>query len=93
MNADPVHLIIILYVILNGVSFLLFGADKRKAIKDRYRTKESTLIISGMVGPFGALAGMSVFRHKTRKMKFKIIYLFLIIHLVLILFLIQRFLI
>jgi len=46
-----------------------------------------------MVGPFGALAGMSVFRHKTRKMKFKIIYLFLIIHLVLILFLIQRFLI
>jgi uncharacterized membrane protein YsdA (DUF1294 family) len=56
---------------------------------DRYRIKESTLLISGLLGPFGALAGMKLFRHKTRKMKFKAAYIFLLIHIVLFYFLLR----
>jgi uncharacterized membrane protein YsdA (DUF1294 family) len=84
MNFEFITFLIAGYVILNVISFILFGTDKRKAVKDRYRIRESTLLISALFGPFGALAGMKVFRHKTRKTKFKLVYLFLIIHLVLI---------
>ncbi|MDR1954785.1 MAG: DUF1294 domain-containing protein [Candidatus Methanoplasma sp.] len=91
MILGPAGLAAVLYIILNGVSFFLFWSDKRKAIKDRYRIKESTLIISGVIGPFGAFAGMRIFRHKTRKTKFKLIYLFMILHLILIAYLIWKY--
>lgn len=84
MNPELILYIAVLYIVLNGISFLLFGMDKGKAVKGRYRISEQTLLISGLFGPFGAAAGMEIFRHKTRKLKFKLIYLFLIIHLVLI---------
>ncbi|MCL2295496.1 MAG: DUF1294 domain-containing protein [Methanomassiliicoccaceae archaeon] len=83
MSLELILIIAVLYLILNGISFFLFGADKQKAIKGNYRISESALIGSGLIGPIGALAGMKVFRHKARKPKFKVIYLFLIVHLVL----------
>ncbi|MDR2698708.1 MAG: DUF1294 domain-containing protein [Candidatus Methanoplasma sp.] len=90
MNADTVLPIILIYAVLNGVAFFLYWADKRKATGGKYRISESTLLISGLLGPFGALAGMKVFRHKTRKTKFKLIYLFAAVHLVLIAFIVWK---
>lgn len=78
---------------MNGVSFSLFVIDKRRAINNKYRIRESTLIISGLLGPFGALAGMEILRHKTRKLKFKSIYVFLIIHLILIFYVVWNYII
>ena len=92
MNPEIIWIIAVLYLILNGISFFLFGSDKRRAVKDLYRISESALLSSGFLGPFGALAGMKVFRHKTRKTKFKAIYLFVVIHLMLIAFLAWKFL-
>ena len=72
---------IIVAVILNLVVFLFYGSDKRKAIKNKWRTPEKTLILLGFVGPWGAIAGMHYFRHKTQKTKFKLNYFFAVLHI------------
>jgi len=60
-----------LLVVLNVVSFALFGIDKWKAGRGAWRISESTLILSGAIcGTIGAWLGVVVFRHKTRKRSF-----------------------
>lgn len=62
-----------LLVVLNVFTFLLYGADKRKARKSRWRIPEKVLILSALaLGALGAFLGMYAFRHKTRKPLFKI---------------------
>jgi len=80
MNENIVMAAAVLYVILNCAALFLYGSDKRRAVKDMYRISESTLLAAGFFGPFGALAGMRLFRHKTRKLKFKLVYVFAIMH-------------
>ena len=58
------------YVVINLIVFVMYGIDKRKAIKQRWRIPEATLLGASVFGVFGALAGMKVFRHKTKKPKF-----------------------
>jgi uncharacterized membrane protein YsdA (DUF1294 family) len=79
--------ILIVYVILNIIAFAAFVWDKYKAKEDMWRTRESTLITLAFFGPFGATAGMLLARHKTRKLKFKLVYIFLILHIIVIAFL------
>ena len=64
--------IVILIVVANILCFLLYGADKLKAKTDSWRISEKTLLLWGAAAPFGAVAGMKVFRHKTRKAKFTV---------------------
>ncbi len=65
-----------LTVYIFAVSFLtwiLFGLDKWKAIHGKWRIRESTLLgLSLIGGAAGGLAGMYLFRHKIRKMRFRI---------------------
>ena len=60
-------LIIICYLlIINLLVFALFGIDKRRASKHRYRISEAALFSVALLGgSIGAWAGMYVFRHKT----------------------------
>ena len=45
--------------------------DKWKARKNRWRVRESTLLlIAALGGSVGSLLGMYLFRHKTRHLKF-----------------------
>ena len=45
--------------------------DKWKATKNRWRVRESTLlIVAALGGSIGSLAGMYLFRHKTQHLKF-----------------------
>ena len=81
---------IIVYVILNLISAYMFATDKKKAIKGEWRTTEKALLISALFGPFGATLSMHLAHHKTNKVKFKLVYLFLIIHIVIIAILIIR---
>ena len=64
----------LLYLLLvNAVAFILMLADKIKAKKNLWRIRESTLMLSAALGgSLGALAGMYLFRHKTRHLKFTI---------------------
>lgn len=50
---------------------MLFGIDKYKAMKNKWRVSERILLASSVVGgSLGAFAGMKVFHHKTQKPKF-----------------------
>ena len=75
---------IIFFLLINILSFLLFGIDKQKAIKKKYRISEFTLLlISFLGGSIGSLLGMIIFHHKTKKIKFiLLIPLFLIINII-----------
>lgn len=60
-------------VFMSLLTFAVFGADKAKAIRNKWRIPERTLLLLAVLGGSpGALAGMLFFRHKIRKIKFYI---------------------
>ena len=60
-------------VFINILSFLLYGIDKWKARRGKWRIPEETLIWLAVVGgSMGALLGMYLFRHKTKHKKFTV---------------------
>jgi len=67
---DPILLFLTAYIVVNLAVLGLYAADKRRARLHLRRTPERTLLLSAVAGPFGALAGMSVFHHKTQKTRF-----------------------
>ena len=73
-----------LYVALNLVALIMYGYDKMKARKGERRISEKALLSIALLGPFGAMAGMRWFRHKTRKLKFKVVPLFAVLHVLLV---------
>ena len=61
-------------LIINIITFIIYGIDKYKSIKHKYRISEATLIILAIIGgSIGAFFGMIVFHHKTKKKKFTIL--------------------
>ena len=64
----PVILAALVYLALvNLIAFAVYGADKRRAKKDKRRVPEKTLFLLALIGgSVGALAGMYTYRHKTR---------------------------
>ena len=63
-----------LYYLLavNTLTFLLYGIDKYKAKKARWRISEATLLMMAVIGgSIGAWAGMRLWHHKTMHKKFK----------------------
>ena len=56
---------------INVLTFLLYGIDKWKARRGKWRIPEDTLIWLAIAGgSIGALLGMYLFRHKTQHRKF-----------------------
>ena len=54
-------------VILSLVTFILYGADKKKAKTGGWRIKEKTLLLMSVLGgAFGGFAAMQIYRHKTK---------------------------
>ena len=65
------HLVLLYLIIVNATAFLLMLADKLKAKHGAWRIPEATLMgIAAIGGSIGALAGMYLFRHKTKHIKF-----------------------
>ena len=65
---------IILYYLLavNIATFFLYGIDKYKARKGRWRISEATLLMMAVIGgSIGAWSGMRLWHHKTMHKKFK----------------------
>ena len=69
--------------VLNVLVFIVFADDKNAARKNSWRISERTLILLGMIGPFGAFGAMKMFRHKTQKIKFYLIPLFAVLQIAL----------
>ena len=55
-------------VLASLIALLLFGLDKRRAERHRWRIPEKTLLLAAVLGGSpGAIAGMVLFHHKTKK--------------------------
>ena len=60
-------------VVINLITFFLYGIDKWKAARHRWRISEAVLLLAALIGgSIGALAGMYGFHHKTLHRKFTV---------------------
>ena len=67
------NLLFVYLLAVNVAAFLMMGADKKRAIQQRRRIPEKTLLLTALVGgSLGAYMGMQSFRHKTKHLKFSI---------------------
>lgn len=61
-------------LIINVLAFVLYGVDKRRAIQNKYRIRESILLwMARLGGGVGSWLGIKSFRHKTKHTKFMIV--------------------
>lgn len=66
--------------VINLATLLIFGIDKLKSVRGKYRISEKTLLILCLLGgALGGLIAMILFNHKTRKAKFFVIVPLLVI--------------
>ena len=57
---------------VNVLTFIVYGVDKWKAQRGRWRVPEATLMgLAALGGSVGAWMAMQLFRHKTQKKKFR----------------------
>lgn len=62
-------------VVLSAVSFVMYGWDKRQAANGGSRISERKLHTVALFGGWpGSIAGQKVFRHKTQKTSFRIVF-------------------
>lgn len=63
------------YGLVSLFSFFQYWNDKNSAEKGRWRTPENTLHIAELLGGWpGALVAQQVFRHKTRKASYQVVF-------------------
>ena len=70
---NTLHSCLTYYLIaINAVTFIMYGIDKYKAKKAKWRISEATLLLLAVLGgSIGAWMGMKVWHHKTMHKKFK----------------------
>ena len=66
------HTIVYILIVINVLTFVIYGIDKWKAKQGSWRISEATLLTLAVLGgSIGALLGMQVWHHKTMHKKFK----------------------
>ena len=70
---NTLHSYLTYYILaINAVAFIIYGIDKYKAKKAKWRISEATLLLLAILGgSIGAWMGMKVWHHKTMHKKFK----------------------
>lgn len=73
MSMNTLHSCLAYYLLgINAVTFIVYGIDKYKAKKAKWRIPEATLLLLAVLGgSIGAWMGMKVWHHKTKHKKFK----------------------
>ena len=84
--------ILFLYLVLiNYIAFSLYHLDKERAIKGKRRISEKNLLtVAAFGGTLGAWIGMSKYRHKTKKLSFKLWFYAILILQVLFFFMVYK---
>jgi uncharacterized membrane protein YsdA (DUF1294 family) len=67
---QQIVILLAIFAIINCFSLTAFAVDKIQSKKGAWRISEISLILIALFAPYGALAGMLLLRHKTRKPKF-----------------------
>ena len=71
-DMNLLHIVLIYLVITNVVTFFIYGIDKLKAKKSKWRIREAALLgLAVLGGSIGAWLGMKVWHHKTLHKKFR----------------------
>lgn len=71
-DTGTLSVFLLFLLLINLVTFLVYGMDKYKAKQDLPRIAERTLLgLALLGGSLGALLGMHLFRHKTRHWYFR----------------------
>jgi uncharacterized membrane protein YsdA (DUF1294 family) len=85
--ADQLVEVAIYALIINAVTYFLFGFDKRAAERGGSRVPEKTLLLaSALGGSAGAILAQRRFHHKTKKQPFKtLLFAIIAMHIILIL--------
>lgn len=80
---------LIYLLVINIVAFAMMGIDKSRARNGQWRISEASLFLSAILGgSIGSIAGMQLFRHKTKHWYFQFgMPAILMIQLILVLFL------
>ena len=69
---ELIKILIIYLIVANVVTFFVYGVDKWKAKRSKWRIREAALLLlAALGGSIGAWLGMKVWRHKTMHKKFK----------------------
>ena len=72
MKLQLIYIALIYLAAINIVTFFVYGIDKWKAKRSKWRIEESALLRwAACGGSIGALLGMKVWHHKTLHKKFK----------------------
>ncbi|MBQ0147257.1 MAG: DUF1294 domain-containing protein [Flavobacteriaceae bacterium] len=67
------------FIAVNIISYILFGIDKVKATKNKWRIPEKSLfLVTFLGGTIGSFVAMKQFHHKTQKTEFKRIIYFIV---------------
>ena len=76
MNRQTVVVIaLVVIAVMNVVSFVLMGIDKRRARRGVWRISEKALFLStACFGGLGGVLGMKVFHHKTKHWYFRVFF-------------------
>lgn len=65
-------ILIIYLLVVNLASLVFMAVDKIRAVEHRFRIPESVLLILAAIGgSLGGIAGMLLFHHKIRRIKFR----------------------
>lgn len=60
-------IMLILMILVSIITFILYKIDKKRAIKNKWRISELTLLIPTVIlGSFGSTLGIYMLRHKTK---------------------------
>ena len=73
MSINTLHSYLAYYLLgINAVTFIVYGIDKYRAKKAKWRISEATLLLLAVLGgSIGAWMGMKVWHHKTMHKKFQ----------------------
>ena len=67
--------VLVLYLAVSAIAFFAYAVDKDAAQNNRWRTKESTLHMLGLIGGWpGAVLAQKIIRHKSRKKEFQTVF-------------------
>ncbi|MBR1513783.1 MAG: DUF1294 domain-containing protein [Bacteroidales bacterium] len=72
---SQLQIVILSYLlIINLIAFILYGVDKKRAIRNEFRIRERVLLwMASLGGGIGSWMGLKLFRHKTKHTRFRIV--------------------